>query len=170
MVQAQYILCNGTNTVRGQTRVSRYIARAGHARTLYKGYKHSTHCARIQAQYEYKHSTSTSTVRVQAQYECKHSTSTSTSKISTSPVLATPNPAQVAHAQYIRASNTHVYYTRHPGHHAIYCTTHVYTFSRRVVRKNSREPKYQPSIASPTCITNPSTPQVGGWNTTIALA
>ena len=33
----------------------RYIARADHARTLYKSYKHSTHCAMVQPQYEYKH-------------------------------------------------------------------------------------------------------------------
>ena len=117
-------------------RASRYIARAGHARTLYKGYKHNTHCAMVQAQYEYNHSTSTSTVRVQAQYEYKHSTSTSTSKISTSPVLATLNTVQVAHAQYIHASNTHVHYARRPGHHAIYCTTHAYTYSRRVVQRS----------------------------------
>ena len=51
-------LYNGTSTVRtckhnhGQ---DRYISRAGHAKTLYKGYKHSTHRAMVQAQYEYKH-------------------------------------------------------------------------------------------------------------------
>ena len=33
----------------------RYIARAGHAKTLYKGYKHSTHRAMVPVQYEYKH-------------------------------------------------------------------------------------------------------------------
>ena len=85
--------CGGTNTVRAQTRVSRYITRAGHARTLYKGYKHGT----------------------------------SVSRISTSPVLATPSTVQVVHAQYIRTSDTPVYYARRPSHHVIYCTTHAYT-------------------------------------------
>ena len=72
-VQAKYTLCNGTSTVRtckhkrGQ---DRYIARTGHAKTLYKRYKHSTHCAMVQAQYV--------------------SASTSTGKIGTSPVLPTP--------------------------------------------------------------------------------
>ena len=89
-------LCNGTTTIRVQTWVkNRYIARAGHAESLYKGYthsastktgkmyitragharplykryKHSTHCAMVQPQYEYKHG----------------------QKIGTLPVLAMPN-------------------------------------------------------------------------------
>ena len=33
----------------------RYIARAGHAKTLYNGYNHSTHSAKVQEQDEYKH-------------------------------------------------------------------------------------------------------------------
>ena len=32
-----------------------YIARAAHTKTLRKGCKHSTHCAMVQPQYEYKH-------------------------------------------------------------------------------------------------------------------
>ena len=65
-------------------------------------------------------------------------------KISTSPVLATPNIVQVVHAQYIRASNTPVYYGRRPSYHAIYCTMHAYTYSRRVVQRSSctRRPPY----------------------------
>ena len=110
-VQARHTLCDGTTTVRVQTRVSRYITRAGQARTMYREYKHSTHVQ------WYKHSTSMS-------------------KISTWPVLATSNTVQVVHAQYIRASNTHVYYPRRPSHHAISCTTHAYTYSRRVVQRS----------------------------------
>ena len=48
--QAQYTLCNGTTTVRVKTRANRYTARAGHAKPLYKGYTHSTHCAIVHAQ------------------------------------------------------------------------------------------------------------------------
>ena len=48
--QAQYTLCNGTTTVRDKTRANRYTARAGHAKPLYKGYTHSTHCAIVHAQ------------------------------------------------------------------------------------------------------------------------
>ena len=48
--QAQYTLCNGNTTVRVKTRTSRYTARAGHAKPLYKGYTHSTHCAIVHAQ------------------------------------------------------------------------------------------------------------------------
>ena len=49
-VQAQYTLCNGTATVRAKTRANTYTARAGHAKPLYKGYTHSTHCAIVHAQ------------------------------------------------------------------------------------------------------------------------
>ena len=52
--QAQYTLCNGTTTVRVKTRANRYTARAGHAKPLYKGYTHSTHCAIVHTLYEYK--------------------------------------------------------------------------------------------------------------------
>ena len=48
----------------------RYIARAGHTKTLYKWYKQSTHCAMVQSQY----------VRA----------STSTGKIGTLPALSMP--------------------------------------------------------------------------------
>ena len=30
----------------------------------------------------------------------------------------------------------HTYYARRPSHHAIYCTTHAYTYSRRVVQRS----------------------------------
>ena len=74
----------------------------------------------------------TSTVHTVQWY--KHSTNMS--KISTSPVLATSNTIQVVHAQYKRASNTYVYYARRPSHHTMYCTTHAYTYSRRVVQRS----------------------------------
>ena len=76
-VQAQYTLCNGTTTVRVQTRTNRYTARAGHAKPLYKGYTPSTHCAIVHAQYEYKNGLNvhypcwpcqTTVQEVQAQY------------------------------------------------------------------------------------------------------
>ena len=69
---------------------------------------------------------------------------TSINKTSTSPVLATPNTVQVVYAQYIRASNTLLYCGRRPSHHAIYCTTHAYTYSRRMVQRSSftRRPPY----------------------------
>ena len=69
---------------------------------------------------------------------------TSTNEIHTSPVLATLNTVQVVHAQYIRANNTPVYYGRRPSHHAIYFTTHAYTYSRRVVQRSNctRRPPY----------------------------
>ena len=54
-VQAQYTLCNDTTTDEYKHGTNRYITQAGHARTLYKRYKHSTHCAVVQPQYEYKH-------------------------------------------------------------------------------------------------------------------
>ena len=53
-LQARYTLCNGTTAVRVRTRVNRYAARAGHAKPLYKGYTHSTHCAIVHARHEYK--------------------------------------------------------------------------------------------------------------------
>ena len=73
--------------------INQKMIRAGHARTLYKRYKHSTHCAMVQLQYEYKHrkkgilpvpampnhcTRGTSTVRTVQWY--KHSTRTNAGK------------------------------------------------------------------------------------------
>ena len=122
-------------------------------------YNHSTntntgspiHCTRGTIQYTL--CDGISTVRAQARvsrYITRvgmykwHKHGISTNKISTSPVLATPNTVQVVHAQYRRARNTLVYYGRRPSHHVIYCTTHAYTYSRRVVQRSSctRRPPY----------------------------
>ena len=91
-VQARYTLCNGTTTVRVKIRANRYTARAGHAKPLYKGYTHSTHCAIVHAQYAahgrplyMRHKHSTHCAMVQPQYELKHG------PIGTRPVLATLN-------------------------------------------------------------------------------
>ena len=101
-------LYNGTSTVRSYKYnhgQDRYIARDGHAKTLYKGYKHSTHCALVHAQYEYEHG--------QDRY------------------IARAGHAKTLYKGY--KHSTHCAMVRVPGRHAIYCTTHAYTYSRRVV-------------------------------------
>ena len=110
---AQYTLCNGTITIRVKTRANKYTVRACHAKPLYKGYTHSTHCAIVHAQLRvqklgrtyitragharplykrYKHGTHCAIV--QPQYELKHGS------ISTRPVLAMLNHCTRPHSTH----------------------------------------------------------------------
>ena len=48
-------MSSATSTACESKHEDTYIARVAHTKTLRKGRKHSTHCAMVQLQYEYKH-------------------------------------------------------------------------------------------------------------------
>ena len=108
-----------------------YIRRAGHARPLYKRYKHSPHCAMVQPQYTVQEAQDCA--MVQPQYELKHG------PIGTRPVLAMLNHCT---RRGTRTVHTVQYYT----HSYEYKTGKMY-----ISRAGHARPLYKRYKPSPHC-------------------